>query len=539
MNQQSMPNMQANMPGNMLGMPGMPGMTGMPQIPQMGQMSQMGQMGMQGGMNPMGNPTRVPRGAGFGADENTLYVGNLNKRTSDERIFSLFSAFGPIQSSRILKDGYNGGESRGFGFISFKSKNNAKNALDALRYTELDGRFITVNWKKESPKNLDKEANLYVKNLDKNVTEKFLYESMAEFGEVSSVYIKRSHNGESIGYGYVQFKTVEDSLVAIEKANGVKLHDSEISVQKFQPRKNRAVSTKNNLYVRNFPEELKDEEAVVAYLTEVFGAYGEIVSQAVQFNEKNSAFSAFVAYKDPTVAQRALDELKDTEVKGHTLFVTMAMTKEQRLNDIKRNSTTAKNETNFHLRSLRSDITKEEISEVFSKFGEVTSTHVVPHKFNNKEGAPEKQMAQGFVNFKVAADASNCFASAKEDEQVKSLLSPDHRAGMEFIHYHQPKDVRSKYNKVTHKNMQSNSMVHYQKQFMNLMKMFQNQMRGGNMGGNKGFRGNNRNNNNSQQDMMKMNMMMMQNNMRGGMNMQNMGMPNMGMMNGQQGMMPQ
>ena len=51
----------------------------------------------------------------------TLYVGNLHPEVSDMELFNYFRPHGEVVSCRILKDIYSG-ESPGFGFISFNSK---------------------------------------------------------------------------------------------------------------------------------------------------------------------------------------------------------------------------------------------------------------------------------------------------------------------------------------------------------------------------------------------------------------------------------
>lgn len=135
-------------------------------------------------------------------DDNTLYVGNLSPNMGDERLFSIFTPFGVIKQAHILRNSYTD-DSRNFGYVEFQNKNSALNALNSMRYTNIDGYIMKVNWKKDNPKSLNKEANLYVKNLDDSISEKVLFDYLQEFGDLISVFIRRDANTNRVaGYGY-------------------------------------------------------------------------------------------------------------------------------------------------------------------------------------------------------------------------------------------------------------------------------------------------------------------------------------------------
>ncbi|MCX8057896.1 MAG: RNA-binding protein [Spirochaetes bacterium] len=75
---------------------------------------------------------------------NTLYVGNLPYTYDEEKLTSLFSSYGKVTSSRIVRDRVSG-KSKGFGFVEFESSEEANNAAQALNNIEVDGRNIKVN----------------------------------------------------------------------------------------------------------------------------------------------------------------------------------------------------------------------------------------------------------------------------------------------------------------------------------------------------------------------------------------------------------
>jgi len=75
---------------------------------------------------------------------NTLYVGNLPFSFSEEQLTSLFSSYGTVTSSRIVRDRMSG-RSKGFGFVELESDEQANSACEALNNSDVGGRNIKVN----------------------------------------------------------------------------------------------------------------------------------------------------------------------------------------------------------------------------------------------------------------------------------------------------------------------------------------------------------------------------------------------------------
>jgi len=73
-----------------------------------------------------------------------IYVGNLSFDASEEDLRQLFSAYGQVTTSSIIKDRYSG-ESRGFGFVEMASKDEAQAAINALNGKDFKGRALRVN----------------------------------------------------------------------------------------------------------------------------------------------------------------------------------------------------------------------------------------------------------------------------------------------------------------------------------------------------------------------------------------------------------
>lgn len=73
-----------------------------------------------------------------------IYVGNINRSTSEEKLQNTFSTFGEVTSVKIIKDKYTGAV-KGFAFVEMPNDSEANAAINALNGQELDGRTLTVN----------------------------------------------------------------------------------------------------------------------------------------------------------------------------------------------------------------------------------------------------------------------------------------------------------------------------------------------------------------------------------------------------------
>ena len=73
-----------------------------------------------------------------------LYVGNLPFSATDEILAQTFSAYGEVESAKIITD-RDSGRSKGFGFVEMSSEDAAQEAISKLNGSSLDGRTITVN----------------------------------------------------------------------------------------------------------------------------------------------------------------------------------------------------------------------------------------------------------------------------------------------------------------------------------------------------------------------------------------------------------
>ncbi|MEY4748574.1 MAG: hypothetical protein RIQ60_788 [Pseudomonadota bacterium] len=75
---------------------------------------------------------------------NKLYVGNLAYSVRDEDLNEAFSAFGAVNSAKVMMDRETG-RSKGFGFVEMGSDADAQSAINGLNGQAISGRAVVVN----------------------------------------------------------------------------------------------------------------------------------------------------------------------------------------------------------------------------------------------------------------------------------------------------------------------------------------------------------------------------------------------------------
>ena len=73
-----------------------------------------------------------------------IYVGNLSRSATEEKIRSLFSQFGEVSSVKLIKDKFTGNP-KGFGFIEMHNASEANAAIESLNGQDFEGQSLRVN----------------------------------------------------------------------------------------------------------------------------------------------------------------------------------------------------------------------------------------------------------------------------------------------------------------------------------------------------------------------------------------------------------
>lgn len=140
----------------------------------------------------------------------------------------------------------------------------------------------------------NKDATVYVGNLDERVSEANLWELMTQMGPVYNVHmpmdrVSRTHQG----YGFIEFDTPESADYASKVLNGIRLHQKPIRVNKASADKQKPTDIGAELFVNNLDQQVDEK-----ILFDTFSQFGTLVSPPTVIRDQNNVSKGygFVSY---------------------------------------------------------------------------------------------------------------------------------------------------------------------------------------------------------------------------------------------------
>ena len=119
----------------------------------------------------------------------SLYVGDLDSNVTESDLYEKFSSCGQIMMTKICRDKITK-QSLGYAYVNFSQPADAERALDTLNFEPLNGKPMRIMWSQRDP-SLRKSGvgNVFIKNLDKSIDNKQLYDTFSTFGNIISCKI--------------------------------------------------------------------------------------------------------------------------------------------------------------------------------------------------------------------------------------------------------------------------------------------------------------------------------------------------------------
>lgn len=337
----------------------------------------------------------------------SLYVGDLASDVTEALLFEIFNAVGPVASIRVCRDAVTR-RSLGYAYVNFHNVMDAERALDTMNFINIRGKPCRIMWSQRDP-SLRKSGvgNVFVKNLDKTIDHKTLYDTFSMFGNILSCKVATDENGESRGYGFVHYTNPESASKAIQKVNGMVIAEKKVTVAQFIPKEQRQQGVRRftNVYVCGFPPDWSGEQ-----LQAEFETAGQVNSVHVAISEKGLPFG-FANFPNHEEAARAVELFNGKQLdEQHKLYVARAMKKQERAKFLSEKFESMKTEyqkkfagVNLYVKYLDDSIDDPRLRKEFEKFGTITSAKVMRDANGRSKGF-------GFVCFEQPEQSTRAMA---------------------------------------------------------------------------------------------------------------------------------
>lgn len=371
----------------------------------------------------------------------SLYVGDLDDSVTEAQLFGIFNNIGAVASIRVCRDSVTR-RSLGYAYVNYHSTADAEKAIETLNYQPIKDRPMRIMWSQRDPSTRKtNDHNIFIKNLDPSIDTRALHDTFSAFGNILSCKVAVDAEGKSRGFGFVHFEDAEAADLAIKNVDGMLLNDLKVYVGYHISNKERRNiideqrSKFTNVYVKNVDESVDD-----ATLNELFTKYGPITSAVVSLddNGKSRGFG-FVNFENHEDAEKAVEALHETELKGKTLYVQRAQKKTEREETLRREYERQREEknsqylgVNLYVKNLDDSINDEKLRQEFAPYGTITSAKVMfDEKTNQSRGfgfvcfstPDEATKAVTIMNGRMIGNKPIYVAPAQRKEQRRQQLS--------------------------------------------------------------------------------------------------------------------
>lgn len=317
--------------------------------------------------------------------QGNIFIKNLDAAIDNKALHDTFAAFGNILSCKVAQD--ENGNSKGYGFVHYETDEAAAQAIKHVNGMLLNEKKVYVGHhipKKDRQSKFEEMkanfTNVYVKNIQVDVTDDEFRELFERYGEVTSSSLAREPEGKSRGFGFVNFTTHESAAKAVDDLNGNDFHGQDLYVGRAQKKHEREEELRRsyeaarqekankyqgvNLYIKNLDDDVDDDK-----LRQMFSEFGPITSAKVmrdtigesddedkegkdKENQKDSGDEAkeegekkekksdrklgkskgfgFVCFANPDDATKAVSDMNQRMINNKPLYVALAQRKDVR-----------------------------------------------------------------------------------------------------------------------------------------------------------------------------------------------------------------
>ncbi|CAH9106131.1 unnamed protein product [Cuscuta epithymum] len=250
-----------------------------------------------------------------------VFIGGLSKDVTEEDLRNLCEPIGDIFEIRVMKN-RDTGESKGFAFVAFGTKDVAQKAIEELHNKEFKGRKLRCSLS-------ETKYRLFIGNVPKSWSDEEFKNIIDETGPGAEniELIKDPQNpSHNRGFAFVEYYNnacADYSRTKMSNAN-FKLDGNTPTVTWADPKITTVTSAAANqvkaLYVKNIPENTPSEQ-----LKEIFQRHGEVTKVVMPPARSGGKRDfGFVHYAERSSALKAIKETEKYEISGQALEVVLA-----------------------------------------------------------------------------------------------------------------------------------------------------------------------------------------------------------------------
>ena len=230
--------------------------------------------------------------------QGNVFIKNLDTAIDNKALHDTFASFGNILSCKVAQDEF--GNSKGYGFVHYETAEGASNAIKSVNGMLLNEKKVFVGHhipRKDRDSKFDEMkanfTNIYVKNIQPEVTDAEFRTLFENYGDVTSASIAREpETGKSRGFGFVNYVNHENAATAVDELNNKDFKGQDLYVGRAQKKSEREEELRKqheaarqekaskyqgvNLYVKNLDDDIDDEK-----LREIFAGAGTVTSAKV------------------------------------------------------------------------------------------------------------------------------------------------------------------------------------------------------------------------------------------------------------------
>ena len=364
-------------------------------------------------------------------EKNVLFISELPDNIKDSQLEDFFKDYKDniviiqIDRSGKMYDYFNSRKPKAT--IIFKDHEKAKEARENLNMRNLNGKALNIMWhEKDNSIRYNNTANVFIKNIPKDVKPREIFEMFNNFGEIISTKICEDEDGNLLGYGYVNYYNLDSAEKAIKELNGKNINGSKLEVTHFQKKNERFQNSiaNNSIYIKNIPPEKNIND-----INKIFEKFGKIKWSELS-EDPNKRKYAIVEFENQEIANKAKEEMNEKNVFNTEipLYVDLLQKKAERkrylvskIGDINNKLNQENKNCNLYIKNLPKNFTEQNLKDLFEKYGEIKSVKIQRFINVTKEKDDFKEYVESCgVGFVCFTDKENA-KKAMEDLNDKKL----------------------------------------------------------------------------------------------------------------------